>query len=85
MRDTEGVRVHFKKSVPWVYLSSSDLNVSQLNEKRTERKLLDCNCTPWLNMELDLQSLFGLHGHSLAGAIGQPRQTTSLCDPMLYT
>jgi hypothetical protein len=53
-------------------------------------------------MELDLQSLFGLHVYrqlfSLAetpyppppafeliyeGAIGQPRWTTSLCDPLL--
>ncbi len=51
-----------------------------------------------LNMKLDLQRLFGLHMHaqlfSLAetpqahptpshlGAIGQPKQTTSLCDPL---
>ncbi len=54
-------------------------------------------------MELDLQSLFGLHVHSRTywlrphtplppsspfgliyeGAIGQPRLTTSLCDPLL--
>jgi hypothetical protein len=52
-------------------------------------------------MELDLQSLFGLHVHSCThwlradtpqtpafgliyeGAIGQPRWTTSLCDPLL--
>jgi hypothetical protein len=49
-------------------------------------------------MELDLRSLFGLHMHCTAvlpanppstafgliyeGAIGQPRQTTSLCDPL---
>jgi len=33
-----------------------------------------------VNMELDLQSLFGL---IYEGAIGQPRQTTSLCDPLL--
>ncbi len=55
-------------------------------------------------MELDLQSLFGLHVHVHScshrlrprnpppafgliyeGAIGQPRQTTSLCDPLLNT
>ncbi len=30
-------------------------------------------------MELDLQSLFGLINE---GAIGQPRPTTSLCDPL---
>ncbi len=55
-----------------------------------------------LQMELDLQSLFGLHVHSCThwlrprtpihpppfgliyeGAIGQPRQKTSLYDPML--
>jgi hypothetical protein len=55
-----------------------------------------------LNMELDLQSLFGLHVHSCPhwlrhrhshhppafgliyeGAIGQPRQTTSLFDPLV--
>ncbi len=57
-----------------------------------------------LNMELDLQSFFGLHVHICThwlrprhplppphshafgliyeGAIGQPRQTTSLCDPL---
>jgi hypothetical protein len=50
-------------------------------------------CFGWtisLNMELDLQSLFGLGLISLAvtspyyeGAIGQPRQTTSLCDPQM--
>jgi hypothetical protein len=52
-----------------------------------------------LNMELDLQNLFGLHVHNCThwlrprnplppafgliyeGTIGQPRQTTSLCDP----
>jgi hypothetical protein len=32
-----------------------------------------------LNIESDLQSLFGLISE---GAIGQPRQTTSLCDPL---
>ncbi len=54
-------------------------------------------------MQLDLQSLFGLHVHSCThwlrprnpppppafgliyeGAIGQPRQTTSLYDPLFY-
>jgi hypothetical protein len=55
-----------------------------------------------LNMELDLQSLFGLHVHSCTrwlrprnpsphpsafgliyeGAIGQPRQKATLCDPL---
>jgi hypothetical protein len=55
-----------------------------------------------LNMELDLQSLFGLRvqRYSMAetphlpplpifglineGAIGQPRYTTSLCNPLVY-
>ncbi len=56
-------------------------------------------------MELDLQSLFGLHVHSCThwlgprnttprppvfgliyeGAVGQPRQTTSLSDPLVGT
>jgi hypothetical protein len=53
-----------------------------------------------LNMELDLQILFGLHVHSCThwmrprnspspqfrliyeGAIGQPRYSTSICDPL---
>jgi hypothetical protein len=53
-----------------------------------------------LNMELDLQSLFGLRVHSCThwlrppphafgliyeGAIGHPRKTTSLCDPLSMT